>query len=144
EIKKISADLNNGKCKFAIAMIDLNFLKKMNDSYGHDKGNLAIKKLCMLVCNIFSHSPVFRIGGDEFVIILKNRDYDNANELIYKFNSEIEMISHDDNLEPWDRISAAIGVAYYDSKTDKTVDEVFKRADANMYKRKQEMKALRE
>lgn len=66
-------------------MIDLNYLKLINDNFGHDKGNIAIKKICNIVCVTFKHSPVFRIGGDEFVVILENEDYDNIHTLIKQF-----------------------------------------------------------
>ena len=56
--------IQKGEKKLGIAIVDLNFLKKINDTYGHEKGNLAIKKLCFIICHIFQHSPVFRIGGD--------------------------------------------------------------------------------
>lgn len=130
--------------KFGIAMIDLNFLKKINDTYGHEKGNVSIKKLCRIVCVNFAHSPVFRIGGDEFVVILKNSDYDEAEALIQKFKGIISESSGDESLEPWERISAAIGWTLYDPYTDSGVESVFKRADSLMYENKKAMKAERD
>ena len=144
EIKNLEWEVAVGADKFGICMIDLNYLKKINDEYGHDKGNYAINKLCKIVCNIFKHSPVFRIGGDEFAVILKNTDYDAINELTGIFNEEIEKLSSDESLEPWERTSAAIGVALFDPGKDFTVNDVFKRADENMYQRKHDMKAFRE
>nr|MCR5025109.1 diguanylate cyclase [Lachnospiraceae bacterium] len=67
-------------------------------TYGHDKGNMAIKKLCHLVCVIFDHSPVFRIGGDEFVVILRGNDHDHYDELADSLNKEIESMSVDPSL----------------------------------------------
>ncbi|MCR5123601.1 MAG: GGDEF domain-containing protein [Treponema sp.] len=144
EIKKLEADLKSKRIdSFGIAMIDLNYLKKLNDTYGHDKGNLAIKKLCFLVCTIFEHSPVFRIGGDEFVVILKNRDLLDVNGLVLLFRKTIESISCDDTLPPWEKVSAAIGVAFYDPKIDVGTSSVFKRADQAMYESKKAMHANR-
>ena len=97
----------------------------------------------MLVCEIFEHSPVFRIGGDEFIVILKNRDYRNVDSLIADFNKNLEDVQKDDTLQPWEQISAAIGYAKFDKKIDSTVDDVFKRADKAMYERKVAMKAER-
>lgn len=136
------ADINNIKdTKVGIAICDLNFLKKLNDTHGHDKGDIAIKKMSEMVCNIFCHSPVYRIGGDEFAIILKNHDYDHYHELEAMFNKEMEKMAKDDTLKPWEKISAAIGVAFFEDGDD--METVFKRADQNMYKRKSEMKAIR-
>ena len=124
--------------------VDLNFLKRINDTFGHEKGNVAITGLCRLVCKTFSHSPVFRIGGDEFVVILKNSDYEEASILVGKFNAEIEKFAANEDLLQWEKISAAIGYALYDEKIDSGYDNVFRRADKAMYERKKAMKAVRE
>ena len=97
----------------------------------------------MLVCEIFEHSPVFRIGGDEFIVVLKNRDYRNVDNLIEDFNNHLEGLLKDDTLQPWEQISAAIGYAKFDKTVDKTVEDVFKKADKAMYERKTSMKAER-
>lgn len=123
--------------------IDLNYLKRINDTYGHEQGNIAIKRLSRIVCVIFAHSPVFRIGGDEFAVILKNDDLKNVDALVEKFNSTFDKMSQDDSLEPWEHISAAIGIALYDPLRDNNLTNVFKRADKAMYARKKEMKAVR-
>ena len=143
EAGKLEADLADGFNEFGIAMVDLNFLKKTNDTYGHDKGNISIRRLCMLVREIFEHSPVFRIGGDEFVVILKNRDYRGVDDLVAAFNDHLDKLQEDDTLQPWEKISAAIGYAKFDKTVDKTVDDVFKKADKAMYDRKVLMKAER-
>ena len=129
--------------KFGIAMVDLNNLKTINDSFGHEKGNVAIKKICMMVCKKFSHSPVFRVGGDEFVVIIENDDYDMVNSLMKELRLEIEEIHSKESLEPWERISAAIGWTLFDPEKDKSIESVFKRADELMYENKKSMKAGR-
>ncbi len=143
EVSVLEKDLADGFNEFGLAMVDLNFLKKTNDTYGHEKGNISIRRLCMLVCEVFDHSPVFRIGGDEFIVVLKFRDYKNIDSLIEDFNARLEAVQADDELQPWEKISAAIGYAKYDKTMDKTVDDVFKRADKAMYERKVAMKAER-
>ncbi len=143
ELRKLTWEMEDGLTEFGIAMIDLNFLKRINDTYGHEQGNVAIKKLCHLVCVTFAHSPVFRIGGDEFVAILKNDDYRNITALEKTFNQELEKLAADDSLEPWEKISAALGYAFFDPATDSGVENVFRRADKAMYARKKEMKAVR-
>ncbi|MBQ3790726.1 MAG: GGDEF domain-containing protein [Lachnospiraceae bacterium] len=143
EIKRLEWRRQEGFSEFGIGMIDLNFLKRINDTYGHEQGNMAIRKLCRLTCTVFEHSPVFRIGGDEFAVILENRDYRNVDLLIQDFNDSLEEMAADVNLEIWERISASIGYAMYDETIDKSVDDVFRRADHAMYERKAEMKAIR-
>ena len=144
EVRRIEWEMQEDSGKqFGIAMIDLNFLKRINDTYGHEQGNIAIKKLCHMVCAIFDHSPVFRIGGDEFVVVLENDDYANVDALVAEFNAKLDEMAQDASLEPWERLSAAVGVARYDAVTDSSVANVFKRADKAMYLRKKEMKAIR-
>ena len=143
-VRKMEYELDMGNLTlFGIAMIDLNNLKVINDSYGHEQGNYAIKKLCYIICNTFVHSPVFRVGGDEFVVILNNPDYSIVYSLIANLKHELFMLEKNDNLEPWERISAAVGFASYDSKIDKSVSDVFVRADKLMYENKREMKGER-
>ena len=93
--------------------------------------------------NFVKLSVVYRIGGDEFVVILKDSDYASAYALIANFKHELFMLEKDTSLEPWQKISAAIGFAEYDSKLDKTVLDVFNRADKKMYECKKQMKGER-
>jgi diguanylate cyclase (GGDEF)-like protein len=79
---------------------------------------------------------VFRVGGDEFVVILKNDDYDKVRSLVTTFNTTIDEVSVDMSINPWERVSAAIGYAIFDSSRDNDVEDVFKRADKAMYARK--------
>ncbi|MCR4589935.1 MAG: GGDEF domain-containing protein [Lachnospiraceae bacterium] len=143
ELALIEKGLKESPIDFGIAMIDLNYLKKINDTFGHEQGNTAIKKLCHMVCVIFDHSPVFRIGGDEFVVILRGHDLEHFDELQARFEEEMEFVRNDENTPQWEKVSAAIGAAFFDPAIDSTAADVFKRADNMMYERKKEMKAIR-
>ncbi len=143
EVLRLESQISSGNTKFGLVMIDLNFLKQTNDTYGHEHGNTAIKKLCQLVCSVFNHSPVFRIGGDEFVVILENSAYVNVLPLIEVLNKRMEELKTAQDLKPWEKVSAAVGYALYDEKIDSGVSSVFERADTAMYNRKKAMKALR-
>ena len=128
------------KLEFAIVMIDLNDLKLINDSYGHTAGDIALIKLASIISGVFTNSPVFRVGGDEFVVILTKSDFARREVLYKEFNYKIEKISKDQELEPRERISAALGAAIYNMNTDKCVNDVFTRADQAMYEHKKKMK----
>ena len=141
--QEMNKDIFLGQAEFAIVMVDLNHLKKINDTYGHERGNDYITKSCNLICYIFVHSPVFRIGGDEFVIILKGDDYENRKKLIDKANEEFLQKSNNENLKPWERLSAALGLAEFEEGTDSKIEDVFNRADKIMYSNKISMKAQR-
>lgn len=140
EVKRLDQELQYGEKRFGICIMDINFLKKANDEYGHDKGNIAIKKLCDMICKVFRHSPIFRIGGDEFAIILRNSDYDDVEALIKQFDENMMKLVSGENLEPWEKITAAVGYAVFDPEKDHCVEDVFRRADAAMYEKKVQMK----
>jgi diguanylate cyclase (GGDEF)-like protein len=140
---RVNNDIENGTARFGIVMVDLNCLKTINDTYGHEHGNEYIFGSCHQICIIFDHSPVFRVGGDEFVVLLENRDYDDREKLIKALKDAFAKSADDSKREPWDRYSAAIGVSIFDATTDKTMNDVFKRADEAMYKDKVTSKKAR-
>ena len=122
---------------YGIVMVDLNDLKQINDTYGHDAGDFAIKKQCDIICGVFCHSPVFRIGGDEFVVIIRGYDYDNIENLYEKFYNEMEKL---EEMDQEMAISAALGYAKFRKGVDSGLQDVFKRADGEMYRVKTAMK----
>ncbi|MCR5748100.1 MAG: GGDEF domain-containing protein [Lachnospiraceae bacterium] len=142
--KRVNENISDHTARFALAMIDLNNLKKINDQYGHERGNDYILGACHEICIIFDHSPVFRIGGDEFIVLIENIDYMNKERLISELKTAFEILSADETREPWERYSAAIGMAVYDATKDNSMNDVFKRADEMMYKNKTEIKAGRD
>lgn len=126
--------------EFAIGIFDCDNLKAMNDKYGHEKGDVYLKNSSHLICRVFQHSPVFRIGGDEFAVILQNTEYDNRDALVRYFtekSSEICAFAK----EPWEHIRVAVGVAAYDPEIDRNVNDVIRRADQLMYENKRNRKA---
>jgi diguanylate cyclase (GGDEF)-like protein len=142
--ERVDAGIKQGRTKFGIMMADLNHLKKINDTYGHEHGNDYIFGSCHEICVVYEHSPVFRIGGDEFVVLLENRDYENREELFNRISAIFKATESDTSKEPWERYSSALGMAIFDPSTDFCMDDVFKRADALMYKDKTESKSGRE
>ena len=126
--------------EFAIVMTDLNNLKGINDEYGHRSGDLYIRGSCHMMCEAFKHSPVFRVGGDEFVAILTGQDYDNRREIVDQLRKDYEDSYNKTGESPWLRYSAAVGMAE-NSSGDTTAEFVFKRADEEMYKDKARIKS---
>ena len=83
KVQQLDKALENGVLdKLAIVVFDLNDLKRINDTLGHDVGDEMIISACRLICKVFDHSPVYRIGGDEFAAILEGSDYEDREELI--------------------------------------------------------------
>ena len=137
---QLEKGLEKGEIKdFGIAMVDLNDLKQINDRYGHDKGDIAIQKICGMVCATFKHSPVFRFGGDEFVVVVEGSDLENVDALLGQLEGEVNRNMANGALQPWERGNAAVGFAQY--REGDTLEAVFKRADKAMYARKTEMKS---
>lgn len=122
--------------EFAVAMCDCNNLKYINDTYGHEKGDLYLKNACKVICDGFAHSPVFRLGGDEFVVILQGKDYENRDEILKEFERRQEEMEKSGN--PWERVSISLGVAVFDPEKDSRIDQVLERADKLMYSQKRD------
>ena len=129
-------DQPEGPLAFAVCMFDCNSLKQINDAYGHDKGDIYLKETTRIICDVFEHSPVFRIGGDEFAAILLHDDFRNRDALTSQMENALDELKQDKSLPPWEKISAAIGLATYDPKKDTRIKDVFRRADSRMYEKK--------
>lgn len=133
---KIGSDL---KPEFAFIVFDVNNLKCINDSLGHEAGDEYIINSCKLICKTFKKSAVYRIGGDEFVVVLERDDYNDRKKLIG--DMQAEMIRLNTAETPiCEKISVASGMAEYNAE-DVHVQDVFNRADAAMYENKAIMKA---
>ncbi|MCR4779731.1 MAG: sensor domain-containing diguanylate cyclase [Ruminiclostridium sp.] len=132
---ELNQEIESKNVEFGIVVADLNDLKQINDKYGHRAGDAYILGSGKVLCEAFKHSPVFRIGGDEFVVILRGRDYQNRHSLIEHVRSSFAESCRDESVEPCERYSAAVGMAEYASD-DSTVELVFKRADKAMYEDK--------
>ena len=91
---------------------------------------------------IFDHSPVFRVGGDEFLVILENTDYNFRDQLMGALKSAVEGNITKIDCNPWEKFSMAAGIAVYNPDIDTDASTVFKRADKSMYNNKQRMKAM--
>lgn len=115
---------------FAIVVCDINGLKRVNDTQGHSAGDAFIKSACSIICQTFKHSPVFRIGGDEFTIILKGDDYMNRDTLIRCFGAiQEEQLANG-------LVTVAFGISCFDAAKDMRLQDVFERADSAMYDNK--------
>ena len=91
--KEIDKKLRNGNAKFALALFDVNGLKYVNDNFGHEKGNMLIIDSCRCICRTFKRSPVFRIGGDEFVVVVEGEDLNNITHCKNVLKEQFEQIS---------------------------------------------------
>ena len=107
------------------------------DERGSEGYDLIIK-VSQQICQTFKHSPVFRIGGDEFVAILETKDFDEYESLVEQFRQDMKMQRMKEYPEL--PVSVACGVAVYDADKDRSFTDVFQRADGMMYRNKVVMK----
>jgi diguanylate cyclase (GGDEF)-like protein len=136
--EKVNEEIKKGSQEpFAVVVCDINNLKVVNDLYGHKEGDDCIKKACAKICNIFSHSPVFRIGGDEFVVFLTGADFYQRKELMAQVSALPQDLS---KIRIGDSISA--GMAEYRKDQHVSLLGVFEEADKAMYERKQFLKSM--
>ncbi|MBQ9278360.1 MAG: GGDEF domain-containing protein [Lachnospiraceae bacterium] len=126
---------NNIHYPFAIIVCDLNNLKMINDTLGHKAGDEYIKTSAKMIFDTFAHSPVFRVGGDEFVAVLTKRDYEDRKKLLEYLKNQVLANQKDGN-----KPVIAVGMSTYDFENDTKVSEIFNRADNLMYRNKKELK----
>ena len=133
--EEINARIKDGSIeKLAVVVCDINDLKLVNDLKGHAAGDLLIRNACRMICSVYKHSPVYRMGGDEFAIVLEGEDFDNRNELLETVRSR--SISEREQIGS----TVAAGMSDYAWGYDATLHAVFTRADRSMYVNKVEIK----
>ena len=120
--------------EFAVGVFDCDDLKTVNDQYGHDKGDEYIKSAAKLICRTFKHSPVFRVGGDEFIVILQDEDYRNRDDLANQFRQS--RASSEAAGESWEQARVSMGIAVFDPTVDASLNDAMRRADKAMYEQK--------
>ena len=124
-VARLEDEIRGGTADFAIALFDVNSLKEVNDKYGHKKGDEVIRSAAFALQSTFREGKLYRIGGDEFLVILEN----SYAELLEKLAS----LRGDQGV-----FSISAGSAVYNHETDRDYRTVFNRADTAMYNDKQE------
>ena len=114
---------------------DINGLKYVNDTQGHAAGDQLIKDACALICEYFDKESVYRVGGDEFVIILEGDDCKTLTEKIDELDRIVEA-----NIAK-DAVVISFGYAHLE-QGDGRLRDVFDRADQMMYERKEALKEM--
>ena len=130
-VELLEEQIKDGSAKFTVGMFDINGLKNINDVQGHEMGDRVIKKAAEILKTAFKGERIFRIGGDEFVVVSE------------KTGSEV-----DDCMKCYDAVFAALnndpdftlamskGCAHFDKATDHAYQDTFARADKAMYEDK--------
>ncbi len=119
----------------AVAVCDLNELKRINDTLGHQEGDDYICRAAVLLRKTFAQSGVYRIGGDEFAIIVQGEDFFRRQQILEELNRIVEQ-----NLSN-NEVVISVGMSDY-REDESGLQEAFDRADQLMYERKRQLKQL--
>ena len=137
EEQRINESIRMGHAEpFAMVVCDINGLKIINDSLGHKAGDEYIKEASNEICYVFTHSPVFRVGGDEFAVILSGQDYLMRHKLLAELQA-----ANQRNIDAG-KVVIATGISDFDPEQDKNIAVVFNRADSAMYMDKKRLKGI--
>ncbi len=120
--------------QFAVAMIDIDHFKKINDKYGHDTGDKVIIHLAdVLISNTNYRDIVSRFGGEEFCVVLKNINRFSAVEIYDRLRREVESsVVYSDKKEAI-QFTVSIGIALY---SEDGLEETINQADMKLYSAK--------
>ena len=132
------ANENNWKCAFI--MIDIDYFKQYNDTYGHDMGDETLKKVAFTLKEYFNkkYEFVFRLGGEEFGVVLFDIDENSLEKCLKDMNYKIlELEIEHKNSKILDIVSISMGAIIYEPHTYISANKLYKQADECLYKSKE-------
>lgn len=118
--------------QFTLALLDIDFFKKFNDSYGHDFGDIVLKEVSQFIKkSIKECDEIYRWGGEEFVIYFDNTESEEIYERLNNIREDLSKykIKNEKDIE----VSVTASFGAVDSKSVKTVDELISLADKALY-----------
>ena len=123
----------NKKSLYGVVVFSVPGLTAVNKEHGRKYGDSMIITSCRTICKTFSHSPIFRIDGNEFVAVLKGSDLNKMDELLLRFDEMINDIKMEEDSDM--PIRVVYGAARSVGENEE-YDKVFNRAEQEMYKKK--------
>lgn len=123
------------KMDMFLLFVDVDNLKVINDTYGHNFGDKTLVSLVNIILNTFRKSDIkARVGGDEFAVFPIDTTSEGVNVAVNRFKNNIEAFNSKSSLPT--PLAVSMGAAHYDPKHPCSVDELVNRADTLMYKDK--------
>ncbi|CUB02962.1 GGDEF domain-containing protein [Marinomonas fungiae] len=122
---------------YAIAMLDVDHFKKFNDSYGHAKGDEALKQVARVMQRYDNRASIYRYGGEEFTLLFKGRNVEDAQAVLEQIRTEVQLEQLDVSTESKEKmvtVTVSMGLALGHSSD--APSEVIKRADQALYQAK--------
>lgn len=132
EMERLTQAINEGNAQFSFAVFDINGLKEANDTFGHEQGDQLIINTAQALCDAFNENNVYRIGGDEFIIVLEHSSSEDMTARFSKFDTVLQTINQGEERMALP-LSVSKGFATFDPATDSDYRAVFRRADEAMY-----------
>lgn len=124
-IKALSSGEEKPEKGLGVVFVDLNGLKNINDSLGHNEGDVMLKSVSKKIRSVFERDCIYRAGGDEFLVIVTDKDRESFDSLFEK----LKALSDVEGEPPF-----ALGACYDDK--DPAIKKIMQTADSNMYKNK--------
>ena len=122
------------RTEFAVLAVDIDFFKKVNDTYGHDKGDVVLKRLASVMKYHFRDNDICcRSGGEEFIILMATSDPEITFQAAERLRKAVELTE----MEDMGRVTISIGIAYWPNSSE-DVEEVLRMADQKLYQAKRE------
>ena len=135
-VDELRKKIEGGTANFYVSVFDINGLKDLNDNFGHDCGDLYIRGAASALKEGFENACAYRIGGDEFVVIVEEQDQQHVQKSLRNVASAIDAFNESTRYPAGLVVSQ--GTACFDPDLDATYDDVFSRADRAMYENKRE------
>ena len=120
----------------ALVYLDIDHFKLINDQFGHDAGDRALRELAAVLLHTFRRSDVVaRLGGDEFVVLMADVNGDGLNIVLDRVRKNLAALNQDSRF-PW-RLAVSLGVVQYDAAHPVTLEMLMASADQAMYRAKE-------
>lgn len=124
----------------SVCFVDVNGLKKVNDTFGHDEGDQLIQKVAETMRQQLRRGDLLcRLGGDEFLMVYRNCSCENASKIWERIEAELRQTNHSSE-KPYE-ISVSRGILEYDESVHSDVHELLNQADKIMYIHKDQYRA---
>lgn len=130
---KIYGEARRSGSKIVVAMVDIDFFKKVNDKYGHDNGDIALKHVSAMLREHLGHGLIARLGGEEFAVLLIDVSLDEAFRQLEELRRAIEAlpVRNGDTTIP---LTVSIGMC---EQPGKSLDDILRAADLKLYQAKE-------
>lgn len=135
-VNLLDKKIHEGMADFVLFVFDVNGLKRINDTYGHEIGDVLISDAASVLKTVFGDEHLYRIGGDEFVVVRENFTQEDTDAAFVRFNEAVSEFNKGER--PYvTELSISYGYTVFDRDGDEDFKVVFQRADGEMYKNKE-------